>query len=165
MAGDSLGKGRKGGREGVLSGEVGGNNKFLYGLCASDNGERRHSISGGVVRLALPHPPGKYKKMLHINNHNRGSMLIIRNRPFVNYYSFSIQARKWKSIYSVTPYGNTTYRKRYPSTCVRIHSWKRKNIHNLIRQQYYSKRFPRNTNFVFESVVVRMTRSGPHCGL
>lgn len=30
----------------------GGNNKFLYGLCASDNGERWHSISGGTACLA-----------------------------------------------------------------------------------------------------------------
>ena len=58
MAGDSLGKGRKEGWEGRgFVGGVGGNNKFLYGLCASDNGERRHSISGGVgcsPRSALP---------------------------------------------------------------------------------------------------------------
>lgn len=40
---------RKGG--GVMTGG-GGNNKFLYGLCASDNGERWHSISGGTACLA-----------------------------------------------------------------------------------------------------------------
>lgn len=56
-------------------GGAGGNNKFLYGLCASDNGERRHSISGGVVRLALPQPPREIEENASlVNIHNYGSM-------------------------------------------------------------------------------------------
>lgn len=71
----------------------GGNNKFLYGLCASDNGERRHSISGGMARLAPPHRPFLLFDVRNWKILNpRGNRRVYKKFLCV-YYSFCIQVR------------------------------------------------------------------------